>query len=397
MKIGIIGKANVGKSTFFKALTLADILIANYPFATIKPNVGCAYVRVKSICNEFNIKCTPRFGRCEDGIRYVPVEVLDVAGLVPGAHEGKGMGNQFLDDLRQADALIHVVDIAGSTNEKGEPIEPGSYDPLEDIRWLDIELDMWYYGILKKGWERFSRMVQQDKTKISRALAKQLSGLNVKEAHVEKAMKELSLDPNKPTGWTDEQLKDLARIIRRATKPMIIVANKADMNTAAENIERAKKEFPDHTIIPASAESELALREADKKELIKYLPGEAEFEVKKELSEQQKKALDFIQKNVLDKLKGTGVQKAIDAAVFEELKYIAVFPGGMNNFKDSQGRILPDCFLMSPGTTAYEFAEKIHTDIAKGFIGAMDVKTRRKIGRDHELKHRDVIEILTRS
>jgi len=396
MKIGIVGKANVGKSTFFKALTLADILIANYPFATIKPNVGCAYVRVKAVCGEFGIKCTPRFGRCEGGIRYVPVEVLDVAGLVPGAHEGKGMGNQFLDDLRQADALIHVVDIAGSTNEKGEPIKPGSYDPLEDIRWLDIELDMWYYGILRKGWERFSRMVQQDKTKVSREIAKQLSGLNVKEVHVEKAMKELGLNAEKPTAWTDEQLKELARIIRRATKPMIIVANKADMGTAAENVERARKEFPDYTIIPASAESELALKEADKKGLIKYLPGDAKFEVLGEMNEQQKKALEFIQKNVLDNLGGTGVQEALDSAVFDELKYIAVFPGG-SSFKDSQGRIMPDCFLMSPGTTAYEFAEKLHTDIAKGFIGAIDVKTKRKIGRDHELKHRDVIEILTKS
>ncbi|MBW3018722.1 redox-regulated ATPase YchF [Candidatus Woesearchaeota archaeon] len=396
MKIGIVGKANVGKSTFFKALTLADILIANYPFATIKPNIGCAYVRVKAVCTEFGIQCTPRFGKCENGIRYVPVEVLDVAGLVPGAHEGKGMGNQFLDDLRQADALIHIVDIAGTTNEKGEPVEPGSYDPLNDIRWLDIELDMWYYGILKKGWERFSRMVQQDKTKISRELAKQLSGLNVKEEHVEKAIKELKLDPNKPTEWTEDQLKALASKIRKETKPMIIVANKADISTAAENIERAKKEFPDYKIIPASAESELALKEADKKGLIKYLPGDAKFEIIGEMSEQQKKALDFIQKNVLDKLNGTGVQEAIDSAVFDELKYIAVFPGG-SNFKDSQGRIMPDCFLMPPGSTAYDFAEKLHTDIAKGFIGAIDVKTKRKIGRDHELKNRDVIEILTKS
>ena len=395
MKIGIIGKANVGKSTFFKALTLADILIANYPFATIKPNIGCAYVRVKAICKELGVHCTPRFGTCQNGTRFVPVEALDVAGLVPGAHEGKGMGNQFLDDLRQADALIHVVDAAGTTNEKGEPVKAGSYDPLEDVRWLDIELDMWYYGILKKGWERFSRQVQQEKTQIARALAKQLSGLNATEVQIEGAIKELKLNREKPAEWTDDELQKLARIVRIITKPMIIVANKADISTAEENIKRMKEEFPEYKIIPTSAESELALKEADKKGLIKYVPGDKTFEIIGELSDQQRKALEFIQKNVLDKLESTGVQQALDAAVFEELKYIAVFPGGVNNLKDSQGRVLPDCFLMPPGSTAYNFAEKLHTDIAKGFIGAIDVRTKRKIGRDYELKHRDIIEILT--
>src|SRR3989338_5626200 len=139
MLIGVVGKANVGKSTFFKAATLAEVEIANYPFATIKPNHGTGYVRVDCAEKFFNVKCNPRFGYCIEGIRFVPVDMLDVAGLVPGAHEGKGMGNQFLDDLRQADALIHVVDVAGTTNEKGEPITPGSYDPADDIKFLEEE------------------------------------------------------------------------------------------------------------------------------------------------------------------------------------------------------------------------------------------------------------------
>ncbi len=397
MIIGIVGKANVGKSTFFKALTMADILIANYPFATIEPNKGCGYVRVPCACKDLGVQCTPRFGYCEKGTRFVAVEILDVAGLVPGAHEGKGMGNQFLDDLRQADALVHVVDIAGSTNEKGEPVEAGSYDPLQDIRWLEIELDMWFYGILKKGWEKFARAVQQEKKKISTQLATQLSGLNVKEKTVEEAMKHTQVDTAKPTEWTEEQMKKLAREIRKATKPMVIAANKADMPTADQNIQRAREEFKELEIVPTSAESELALKEAAKKEIIDYVPGDNEFTITGQPDERQQKALEFIREKVLKKLGSTGVQQTLETAVFDLLNYIAVFPGGVNNLKDSQGRVLPDCFLLAPGSTAYNFAEKLHTDIAKGFIGAIDVRTKRRIGKDQQLKHRDVIEILTRS
>jgi len=151
MLIGVVGKANVGKSTFFKAATLMDIEIANYPFATIKPNHGVGFVKVKDAARDFDKTANPREGFVQDEFRFVPIDMIDVAGLVPGAHEGKGMGSQFLDDLRQADALIHVIDVSGSTNEKGEPIEIGSYDPANDVKFLEEELDYWYLTILKKG------------------------------------------------------------------------------------------------------------------------------------------------------------------------------------------------------------------------------------------------------
>lgn len=394
MQLGICGKANVGKSTFFKAMTMAEVLIANYPFATIQPNKGFAFVRVECVDRDFGVQCNPRFGHCVNGTRFVPVEVIDVAGLVPGAHLGKGMGIQFLDDLRQADALIHVVDMAGSTNEKGEPVEPGTYDPANDVRFLTVELDHWYLGILKKGWDKLARQLQHEHQEIAKALAKQLSGLGVSEDMVSDAMKQLELGTS-ATQWTEDQLLQLATILRKRTKPLLIAANKMDLGPAKANLERCRKEFPEYIFIPCSAESELALKEASRKGLIEYLPGGKDFKPTGQLQAAQENALRFIKENVLDAWGSTGVQEAIDAAVFQLLKHIAVFPGGVSKLADQHGNVLPDCFLLPPGSTAYDFAAKIHTDLAKNFVAAIDVKTKRKIGRDHQLKHRDVIEILT--
>lgn len=397
MIIGVVGKANVGKSTFFKSATLAEVEIANYPFATIKPNSGVGYVKVECADKDFSTDCNPREGFCINHKRFVPVQLIDVAGLVPGAHEGKGMGNQFLDDLRQADVLIHVIDVSGSTNEKGEPVDAGSYDPAEDIKFLEIELDMWYYGILRKGWEKFARQVQQEKQKVHKALGKQLSGLKVTENMVEDVIKKLNLDAEKVTSWTEENLKNIAVELRKITKPMIIACNKIDVNCAKENFEKLKEEFPDLILVPCSAESELALREAAKHELIEYVPGERNFKIldNDRLNDKQKSALNFVKENILDKFGSTGVQQVLDSAVFNLLKYIAIFPGGVKKLEDQHGNTLPDCFLLPEKSTALDFAYRVHTDLGKGFIRAIDVRTKITVGKDHVLKHRDVIEIIT--
>ncbi|MBW2966914.1 redox-regulated ATPase YchF [Candidatus Woesearchaeota archaeon] len=396
MFVGIVGKPSCGKSTFFKAATLAEVDIANYPFTTIKPNHAVGFVKIKDVAVEFGKHANPREGYTIDDWRFVPVDLMDVAGLVPGAHKGQGMGSQFLDDLRQADALIHVIDASGSVNEKGEPVDAGSYDPLNDVRFLEEELDMWYLGILNKGWERFARQVMQEKMKISRSLAKQLSGLKVTEPMVEDTVKKLGLDPEKPSSWSDDDLLKIATELRLQTKPMVIAANKADVPGAKENIERLRAEFPDYIITPCSAESELALREAAKHELIHYVPGENDFKFLAEdkLNEKQKAALGFIQKNVLDVYGSTGVQDVINSAVFDLLKYIALHPGGVGKLEDSDGNVIPDCFLMPEGTTALGFAFKLHTDFGKNFIRAIDVKTKRTVGKEHVLKHLDIVEIV---
>lgn len=395
MLIGLVGKPSCGKSTFFKAATLMDILIAAYPFATIKPNTGVGYVRVKCLCRDLGVKCNPRTGSCDGETRFVPVELMDVAGLIEGASEGKGLGNQFLNDLSRADAFIHIVDISGTTDNEGKE---GRGDPLKDIEMLEHELDLWYLSILKKVWRVFARTLQVEKKELSKAIAKQFTGLNIREDHVEKALRKLRFDEEKPEQWTDKQLLSFSHELRHMTKPMIIAANKIDKPDAKENYEKIRAKYPSLIVIPCSADAELSLRQATKAGLISYVPGERDFRIHEEkLNEKQKEALELIKKNVLSQyVEGTGIQSILDATVFSLLKYIAVFPAGVHKLADSEGRILPDCFLVPEGTTALDFAFRIHTDLGNNFIKALDARTKQAVGKEHPLKHRDGIEIVTR-
>ena len=321
---------------------------------------------------------------------------MDIPGLVENAHLGDGLGLEFLNDIREADALIHLIDISGSTDEKGNPVKPLSHNPLKDIKFLENELDYWYLGILKKGWDKFVKTLKNENLNIKQALAKQLSGLKVNEEIVEDCIKKLNLIHN-PNSWNDNDLFNLAKELRKITKPMIIAANKIDVEGSLYNLDKLKNEFAYYKIIPCSSEAEIALREAAKHKLINYVPGENNFEIIDEdkLTLNQLNALNFIKENILNKYGSTGVQNILNYIVFDLLKYVAIFPGGVNKLEDSEGRRLPDCFLMPENSTALDFAFKLHTDIGNNFVKAINVKTKQAVGKDYILKNLDVIEIKT--
>jgi ribosome-binding ATPase YchF (GTP1/OBG family) len=396
MLIGLVGKPSAGKSTFFKAATLSEVEIASYPFTTIKANRGVGYVKIDCLDKEFGVDCNPAHGFCLNHNRFVPVELMDVAGLVPGASEGKGLGNQFLNDLRLADAFIHIVDMSGETDSEGKSVE--SHNPLKDMEFLDKELDNWYFNFLLKAWKIFVKRINTSDENFSEAVSKQFSGLKVTEENVKQALRELTL-PAKPISWKGDDLKKFSSLLRRLSKPTIIAANKMDLPNAEKNYKRVKKKFPKTFTVPCSADSELALRKASKSGVIDYIPGEKTFEIREsvELSGEQKKGLDKIRENVLEKFEfGTGVQEVLNKSVFELLDHVAVFPASANKLGDSKGNILPDCFLLPKGSTALDFAFYLHTDFGKNFIKAIDARTKRALGKNYELKNRDALEIVTK-
>ncbi len=393
MEIGIVGKPNVGKSTLFSAITLANAEIASYPFTTIEPNRGVAYVKAECPHNEFNTVCNPKNSKCVNGIRYIPVKVIDVAGLVPDAHAGKGLGNKFLDDLRQAEALIHIVDASGSTDLEGNPVDVGSHDPLEDVRFLEHEITFWIKNIIFKDWRRLSRQIELSGKKLERAMAENLTGLGITEGHITQALRHLEIS-EKPTSWSEEDLLEIADNIRRFGKPMIIAANKCDI-APKENIENLKA-LEDYLVIPTCSEAELALRRAGNAKLIDYELGGETFEIiaKDKLNEKQIHGLETIKK-ILEGHKGTGVQDCIEQIIFKLLNRIVIYPvEDENKLTDHDGNVLPDVYLMPNGSNAKDLAYKIHTDLGDKFIRAIDARTKRVIGADHELKNFDIIKIV---
>jgi hypothetical protein len=381
MIIGIAGKTNVGKSSYFKAATMIDVEIADRRFVTIKPNVGIAFLIIDCACKEFGLKCKPKNGKCENGKRFVPVRLVDVAGLVPGAHTGKGLGSKFLDDLRQASALIHIVDFSGLTNEEGEPTV--GYDPSFDIEWVEKEIDLWFADVIGRALQKVGKV--GSKPELIQTLSEQLSGLEITKQHVEEALEKAS--------YTDVQ--KFATVIRKISKPIIIAANKIDISSAQENYTKLKEKLKDLIIVPTSADGEIALKKAAEKKLIEYLPGN-DFKIVNgtKMNEQQIKVLEKIKKEVIEKYGSTGVQTCLSKAVFELLNYIAVYPvADANKLTDKDGNVLPDVFLVPAGTTVKELAFRVHTELGEKFICGIDARTKRRLAADHQLKNKDVVEI----
>lgn len=392
MEVGLVGKPNVGKSTFFAAATRTEVEMASYPFTTIEANIGVGYIRAPCPHDELGVTCEPNHTPCVNGIRMIPVKMIDVAGLVPDAHAGKGLGNKFLDDLRQASVLIHIVDSSGSTNSEGEPCPVGQHDPVSDVAFLEREIDLWIKGILENNWKKVSRKLELVGGKLDRVIFEQVSGLGVSEAKVSAAIRD-SKAPQNPKDWDEETLYELARNLRLKNKPIIIAANKADQ-ASEENLTALG--CLDTPAVTTAAEYELAIRKASEKELVDYSPGEDKFNIKKDdITPSQMNALQKI-RGFMEINGGLGVQQVLEKAVYDLLDMIVVYPvENEHNYTDKEGRVLPDAYLMPRGSTSLDLAYAVHTDIGEGFIRAVDARSQRVIGRDHILKDGDIIKIVS--
>ncbi|WP_324758730.1 redox-regulated ATPase YchF [Haloarcula montana] len=389
LSIALAGKPNAGKSTFYKAATMADVDVGNYPFTTIDANRGVSHVRTDCPCLALDERCGDE--HCHDGKRYVPVELIDVAGLVPGAHEGRGLGNQFLDELTNADVILNVVDASGGTNEEGEPVEIGEHDPVEDVDFVEREMDLWLASIVDRNWESVERASRSPDFDIDEALTEMLAGVGATELDVARTLRGMDY-PEDPIAWTDDHRETLASDVRRRTKPIAVVANKADI-APDDNVERLRDAA--EVVVPATADGELALRKAADAGVIDYDPGDPDFDVVGDISDQQREGLDRI-REVMHQWGDTGVQQALDTAVYDLLDHFTAYPvQNDTNWTDGQGNVLPDAFLLPQGSTPTDLAYAVHSDIGDGYIHAVDARKEMRISDSEELEEGSVIKIVS--
>ena len=394
MIIGLLGKANVGKSTFFNSATDLSVQIANFPFTTIEPNLGIAFVRVNCVCRETGVFDAPINSRCINGVRFIPIKLIDVAGLVPGAHSGKGLGNKFLDDARQASVIIHVVDISGSTDEEGKPVSLGSGNPLYDVEFVENEFDLWIHSLVMKDWDKVVRESENLKQRIEHTISKRLSGLSISEQVIRNAVNTARL-VKKPSDWDKSDILELCKQIRLSSKPIVIAANKADLPSSNQNISKLKT--LNRSFFTCVSEAELLLKRALQKDVIFYLPGDPDFKIKNPytLSSKQLDALNKVSK-VLKRFGSTGVQNILNYACFDVLNNIVVYPVEDEfKFTDKKGNVLPEARIVPKNITAKELADLIHKELGKGFLYAIDARSKQRIGAEHILKNNDIIKIVS--
>jgi ribosome-binding ATPase YchF (GTP1/OBG family) len=397
--IGIIGKPSAGKSTFLNAACLTNAKVSELPFTTIEPNKGVAYVKTMCVCKDLNLKDNPKNSYCLNGNRFIPINLLDVAGLVPDAHKGKGLGNRFLNDLIKADILIHIVDISGSLDKTGKRINIGENDPYEDVVFLENEINLWFKQILEReDWTKFIKSHTKDRKLFIEELYKRLSGIKINKKQIILALKNSNLEEKNPYLWSEDDFLSFSIKLREISKPILILANKIDKEIGMENYLKLKNKI-ERKIIPCSALAEYFLRKYHEEKIIEYMPGSDDFKILDEnsLNPTELEMLRNIQDKILNPLSETGIQNALNYIVFDVLSQICVYPiSDINKFSDNNDNVLPDAFLVEQGTLLRNFVrDKIHTDLADHFIFGIDARTKKRLGENYELKHNDIIKIVT--
>ena len=397
LTIGIVGKTNTGKTTLFNAATLLNAKISNFPFTTKEPNIGTAYVCDVCVCKELGVKDNPLNSTCIDGWRYVPVRIIDVPGLVKDAWMGRGLGNQFLSVIGQADALIHVVDASGSIDADGKITQPGSGNPVQDAIDVEMEIDRWIAEIIERNRQFIIR--EASSSSIVEAIAKSLSGVKANPLQVFQALEKSELKDVPFAKWDLNQTIKFAAFLLPLIKPTLIIANKMDILTSENYLGMLTEYYGRSLVAACSAEAELVLRRAEKMGLLQYTPGQEKFRIKENarLTAKQQGALKYIETRVMAKWISTGVQQALNTVVFKLLKSNMIYPVS-DEFKytDHHGNVLPDVHLMPDGSTPIDLARNVHTSLVENYILAIDAKTGVRLPKDYNLRHKDVIKIMTR-
>lgn len=397
--IGIIGKPSSGKTTFLNASCLTNAKVSELPFTTINPNKGVAYVKTKCVCKELNVEDNPKNSICIDGFRFIPINMLDVAGLVPDAHKGKGLGNKFLNDLIQADVLLHIVDISGSLDKSGNIVSMGKNDPYDDILFLENEINLWFKTIIEReDWNKFTKGIKTEKKIIVKGLYERLSGMKINKKQITLSIKNSNLDGKHPLSWTELDLLLFSEALRKISKPTLIVANKIDKKISEQNLIELKTKY-NGTIIPCSALAELVLREYHEKKIIKYISGSIDFEIneKQKITPKELESLIKIKQKILEPFNGTGIQKVLNYVSNKIANQICIYPvSDINTLSDNKENVLPDAFLVKKGMRLRDFVrDKIHSDLAENFMFGIDAKTKKRLGENYELQDKDVIKIVT--
>ena len=398
LTIAIIGKTNVGKTTLFNAVTMLDAEISTYPFTTKAPNEGTAYVSDVCVHTELGLEDDAQNSACIEGWRYVPVRILDIPGLIKDAWVGRGLGNRFLSAIGQADALIHVVDASGSVDAEGNIADPGSGNPVQDAMDIEEEIERWIAQIVTHNRQQIIR--EAEATTLEEALTKTLSGIKAKRPAVAQALEESGLGETPFSSWSQDQMIKFAGDLLPRIKPSLIIANKMDLHYAEDNIEMLADYFSQGLVAACSAEAELALRRAQRAGLLHYSPGHEKFRVVEdaELTSEQMKALAYVEDRVMSKWLRTGIQMALNTLVFKVLRMNMVYPvADENRLADTHGNVLPDVYLMPPRSTPLDLAGEIHTRLVENYVLAIDAVTGMRLPRDYQLRHRDVIKIMTQT